>query len=169
MAKSEHANKEYFERLEVLVRQVATVEGAIVLNVDSPTAIQLSTLDGLLDLYRKPEHHSMYNMINRFYVVLLGKAFEYLLETPVVTAFEFKVTDKTVTLNFETLKDGRFSEEVDFVGKADKIWLCRLLGGLSPVIKVQDYNGVDFTFALKDKELTIEVINQGGEIDGNTA
>lgn len=163
MAKSEHANKEYFQKLEVLVSAMKAVDDTFALDVtalgfSSDQMLKLGDLDALVDLYRKPEQHSLYNMINRFFVVFLGRGFVYEMETPTVTAFEFKVVGNNVTLNFNTLSDGTYSEEVDLVGMSDRIWLCRLLGGLSPAVPVHNYNAVDFSLVLKDKQLTIQTL-----------
>lgn len=171
---NEHANKEYFERLEKLVSRVREVDGVMMLDVSHPAIIlsegtedliTIADLDALVDLYRKPEQHALYNMINRFFIVFLGKAFKYHLDVPTITTFEFKVEDNVVKLSFDTTKDGRYEEAVTLVGKSDRLYLGRLLSGLSPAVSVSDCAERDYVFALKDRALTLKELGEstGGE------
>lgn len=169
MNMNEHANKEYFTRLEQLVGRVREVDGLMVLDVAHPAIvlsegkenlISIADLDGLVDLYRKPEQHALYNMINRFFIVFLGKEFRYHLDIPTITSFEFKVKDDLVCMSFDTLKDGRYAEGVKLVGKSDRLYLARLLSGLSPAVNVSQCATSDYVFSFKDRTLLLQELNE---------
>lgn len=175
MIMNEHGNREYFERLEKLVGRVREVDGLLMLDVAHPAImlkegqenlISIADLDGLVDLYRKPEQHALYNMINRFFIVFLGKAFKYHLDVPTITTFEFKVEDNVVKLSFDTTKDGRYEEAVTLVGKSDRLYLGRLLSGLSPAVDVRPSAENNYVFSLKDRVLSLEELNKETGGDG---
>lgn len=151
-------SKELFEELEALMGCMEVRDGTRYFNFGD-RQISFNVLSKFLDLFRHPEQEALYNMINRIFVVFLGRKFEYLLDIPTIKAFSFKLIGNILTMRVETTNCGIYDEKVQLVGLSDRMYLTRLFNCLTVNAPMVQFYDADYEFSLADRSLCCEVFD----------
>lgn len=150
---------QYFETLEPLVQATMLVDKERVTDFTQLGPVSHATLVEFTRLYRRMPHRGMHQAIETIWVTFTGKRLIYLLDRPVYKSFEFVVDGDRVFADIVTENCGRYQETFTLKGKAQRLYLCNVLGTINVNTRVLDWHERDFVFSFDGTHLNLNTLS----------
>lgn len=150
---------QYFEALEPLVQATALVDKELVTDFSQLGSVSHVTLVELTRLYRRMPTRDMHTAIETIWVTFTGKRLIYLLDRPVYKSFEFVVSGDQVFADIVTENCGRYQDNFTLKGKAQRLYLCNVLGTINVNMRVLNWHDRDFVFRFDGTHLNLNALS----------